>query len=182
MKCTRSLLFLPFILAISGQTRAQAVPISLCSLQADPEKYLNSEVQVETLVFAGIENPHLTEGKCSFRYALGDDYQVFGERFPVKHDDDWKLLQELLGKSDCASNVRTARAKITGTIIRVPATGTTPPNEMPLELVIQSVSGVQRVPVNCTPPRSSSIVPDAAQSSLLHESGHIGTMQEAQLR
>ncbi len=152
--------FLPLFIAlmVCNDVLGQTVKTSLCALQANPDKFLNSEVQVEALVFAGIENPHLAspEGKCWFNYARGDDYQSFGKRFPVRRDSDWKLLDELLGKSDCASNIRVAKAKIRGTIIRAPATGTTPPEEMPFELVIQSVSEVARVPTKCTPPGAHS--------------------------
>lgn len=150
--------------------------MSLCSLQEKPERFLNSEVELEALIFAGVEYPRLTAGQCSFRYARGDDYQTLGDRFPVKHNAQWKLLKELLGTTSCASNVRVAKAKIKGTIIRVPATGTVPPNEMPLELVIQSVSEVERVPANCTPPASppiSQAKPNSSKSTLAHESHHV---------
>jgi hypothetical protein len=159
-------LFIALVVCIDAL--AQTAETTLCVLQTNPERFLNSEVQVEALVFAGIENPHLAnpEGKCRFNYARGDDYQSFGKRFPVKHDSDWKLLNELLGKSDCASNIRVAKAKITGTIIRAPAMGTIPPGEMPFELVIQSVSEVARVPVKCTP--RTTLYP----GTLLHERRH----------
>lgn len=151
MKLVRIIWPLYVVLILCGYSFAQTTSISLCALQQNPARFLNSKVEVEALVFAGIENPHLAHGKCSFPYALGDDYQVFGERFPVEHDEDWKLLKVLLGKSNCASNVRIAKARITGTIIRVPATGTIEPYRMPLELVVQSVSSVERVPVKCSP-------------------------------
>jgi hypothetical protein len=138
-------------LLICNNLWAQTARISLCALQKNPERFLNSKVEVEALVFAGLENAHLTEGKCWFRYATGDDYQEFGKRFPIKDDDHWKLLQQVLSKTECASNVRVAKAKIKGTVTRVPATGTIPENEMPMELVIQSVSEVSRVPIKCTP-------------------------------
>jgi hypothetical protein len=133
-------------------------------------------VQVQAMIIAGIENPHLTEGKCWFRFVRGDDYQDLGDRFPATQNEQWMLLLKLLRVSECASNIRVARAKIKGTIIRVPATGTIPPNEMPLELVIQSVSEVERVPVNCTPPASlpnSSAMPSFSQNTLVHESSHV---------
>ena len=153
MKLTHFLWPLFIALVLCNDALAQTAETPLCALQTNPEGFLNSTVQVEALVFAGIENPHLAnpEGKCWFNYAMGSDYQSFGKRFPVKHDSEWKLLNELLGKSDCASNIRVAKAKIRGTIIRVPATGTIPPEKMPFELVIQSVSEVTRAPVKCTP-------------------------------
>jgi hypothetical protein len=147
-------LLLSMIFGFCSSSWAQAADISLCSLQDHPEKFLDSKVEVDALVFAGVEYPRITAGKCSFRFARGDDYQTFGERFPVNDDDQWKLPKQLLNATECASNVRVVKAKIKGTIIRVPATGTVPPNEMPLELVIQSVSEVKRVPVHCTPPAS----------------------------
>jgi len=145
-----------FIVAtICNGAFAQTARISLCALQRNPEKFLNSKIEVKALVFAGLENSFLRAGKCSFRYAAGDDYQDFGSRFPVKNDEEWKLLNELLHTTNCASNVRAAKAKISGTVIRFPATGTIRPDEMPLELVIQSVSDVERVPVKCRPKAGS---------------------------
>ena len=177
MRFIRLLSLLFVALAVSTDALAKTIRVSLCTLQSNAEKFLNSEVQVEALVFAGFENSHLTntDAKCFFN-AMGDDYQVFGKRFPVKHDSAWKLLNELLGKTDCASNIRVAKAKITGTIIRVPATGTIPPQEMPLELVIQSVSEVARVPVNCAPPAfppRSRTEPSSSKGTLAHEVGHV---------
>jgi hypothetical protein len=58
-------------------------------------------------------------------------------------------MKRILGSPQCASNIRVARAKIVGTIIRAPATGTTSANDMPMELVIQSVSGVSEVSIDC---------------------------------
>jgi hypothetical protein len=124
---------------------------SLRSLQASPEKLLNLKIEVPASIFAGVEYPRITDEKCSFRFAYGNDYQTFGDRFPIKDDDQWKLLKEVLRTTDCASNVRVAEATITGTVARVPATGTIPQKEMPFELVIQSASHVLRVPVKCTP-------------------------------
>jgi hypothetical protein len=175
VKLNRFLVLSCTLIGLCNCSWAGTVHVSLCSLQEKPERFLNSEVElVEALIFAGGEYPRITAGQCSFRYAYGDDYQTLGDRFPVKHNGEWKLLKELLGTTGCASNVRVAKAKIKGTIIRVPATGTVPSNEMPLELVIQSVSEVERVPVDCTPPASPpSSQAKPASSTLAHESGHI---------
>lgn len=139
------------ILGMYSSSWARTQRTSLCSLQDSPEKFLNSKVEVEASVFAGVEYPRITDGECSFRFAYGDDYQTFGGRFPATRNDQWKLLKKLLSETECASNVRVAKAKIQGTVVRVPATGTVPPKEMPFELIIQSVSDVSRVPVKCTP-------------------------------
>jgi len=155
------------VLTMCSSLWAQAQHVSLCSLQQNPVEFLNSKVEVEALLFAGVEYPRLKEGQCSFRYANGDDYQTFGKRFPVNNDQEWKLLKKVLSSSECASNVRVAKAKIVGTVIRTPATGTIPQDEMPFELVIQSVSGVSRVPMKCSP--RSTLPPD----TLLHEGLHV---------
>jgi hypothetical protein len=127
--------------------------VSVCSLQENAEKFLNATIEVRALIFGGIEYPRIEEGKCSFRFAGGDDYQTFGDRFRVKHNAQWDLMKKLLGTTNCASNLRVVRAKIRGTVVRVPAAGTIPENEMPMELVIQSVSEVSIVPIRCTPAR-----------------------------
>ncbi len=166
MKFDRYVLLLFITFGTCNSSWAQAARVSLCSLQKNPGRFLNSKVEVEALVYAGVEYPRIAAGGCLFRFACGDDYQTFGDRFPVINNEQWRMLRKLLGVSECASNVRVARAKITGTVIRVPATGTRSPDEMPLELVIQSVSEVSHVPIKCTPPEVRS--KDAA----VHESGH----------
>jgi hypothetical protein len=148
------------------QAQESARVVSLCLLQDHPEKFLDSTVEVEGLVFAGVEYPRITSDKCSLRFAFGDDYQTLGERFSVRFDEQWTQMKKLLTTTECASNVRAAKARIRGTIIRVPATGNTLQNEMPFELVIQSVSRVEHVPINCTPPNAH------VTSAPVHESGH----------
>jgi hypothetical protein len=145
---------------------ARTQRVSLCSLQDHPEKFLNLQVEIQASIFAGVEYPRISDGNCSFRFAYGDDHQTFGDRFPVKHDNQWMSLKKILSATQCASNVRVAKATIKGTIIRVPATGTIPQAEMPLQLVVQSVSDVSRVPIKCTPGGAN--VPQG----VVHESGH----------
>jgi hypothetical protein len=89
--------------------------------------------------------------RCKFLFAFGDDYQTFGNRFPATKNAQWKRMRQILSKTECANNVRVVKATFQGTVIRTPATGTIPPDEMGLELVIQSVSDVQPVPVKCRP-------------------------------
>jgi hypothetical protein len=60
-------------------------------------------------------------------------------------------MREILGRTNCANNARAVRAKITGKVVRIPATGTIPPNEMGLELVIEAVADVSRVLIKCKP-------------------------------
>jgi hypothetical protein len=153
MRFLSFLFFAPSLFGVfaGAQTENSVQSVSLCSVQEHPERFLNFKVEVDGLVFAGVEYPRITAGNCSFRFANGDDYQTFGERFPVHHDEQWTLLKKILGATECASNVRVAKARIRGTVIRVPATGAIPENEMPFELVIQSVSEVEHVQTNCTP-------------------------------
>jgi hypothetical protein len=150
MICKHLLLSL-IIFSMHSPLWARTQRPSLCSLQGSPEKFLNLRVEVQVSIFAGVEYPRIADEQCSFRFAYGDDYQTFGDRFPIKDDDQWKLPKELLSKTECASNVRVAKATITGTLVRVPATGTIPQEEMPFELIIQSASDGLRVPVKCTP-------------------------------
>jgi hypothetical protein len=164
MTINRAALFLLMTLFICTILRAQTQGLSLCSLEQHPERFLNSQVEVQGLIFSGVEYPRIRDGQCSFRFARGDDYQTFGHRFPITENEQWKSMRKLLATTECASNVRVVKAKMVGTVIRVPATGTVPPREMPLELVIQSVSDVTRVPVNCT----SSPSPPA----VAHENAH----------
>ena len=130
--------------------------VSFCTMQKNPESFLHTKVEVRAIIFMGFEMGYIKDEKCLFHFAFGDDYQTFGDRFPVKHDAQWDLMKKLLGTTECASNVRVAKATIKGIVIRVPATGTIPPDEMPLELVIQSVSKVVHVPIRCTPSRAHS--------------------------
>ena len=161
MSFLRFLLLPTLIFGVSCNLWAKTRHISVCTLQENPEKFLNSKVEVEALIFEGVHSPRITQGKCAFRFAGGDDYQTFGNRFPVKNDDQWKLMKKILSTTECASNVRVAKARIRGTVIRVPATWGIPENEMPFELVIQSVSGVTRVPIKCPP--SAGIPPPGAK-------------------
>jgi hypothetical protein len=117
------------------------------------------------LIIEGGEYGVIRDGKCLFSIARGDDHQTFGNRFPVKHDSQWDLMEKLLATTRCANNVRVVRARIRGTVIRKPTTGTIPEDEMPPELVIQSVSEVSQVPVKCRPRKGSSpeVFPGAAQ-------------------
>ena len=123
--------------------------LSVCSLQEQGEKFLYAAVEIDATIFAGNEYPRIRDANCSFRFARGDDYQSFGKRFEAKQDRQWRLMKRILGIPQCASNIRVARARIVGTIIRAPATGTISADAMPLELVIQSVSGVSKVSIDC---------------------------------
>ncbi len=145
------------IFSFCGIVQAQTERTSVCALQENAEKFLNSSVEVKGLIFAGVEYPRINNESCSFRFARGDDYQTFGGRFPIRRNAQWKLLEKLLGTTECASNVRVVSARIQGTVTRVPATGTIPADEMPLELVIQSVSEVSPVPIKCTPKNDSAL-------------------------
>ena len=144
--------------------------VSLCSIQSDPESFLHAHVEVRASIFVGAAHfGQLKEGKCSFLAAFGDDYQTLGRRFRVKHDSQWALMWKLLRTptpSNCSVNARIAKANIKGVVERVPATGTVPEDEMGLEIVIQSVSGVEPVSIKCTPPNAHS------SDTLVHEADH----------
>lgn len=120
----KQLLLLPIMFCgmCHGLWAQELQRVMLSSLQENPRKFLNVKVEVTALIFEGVEYPRLREGKCSFRFANGDDYQAFGDRFLVRDDDQWKSMKQVLGTTECASNVRVAKAKIVGTVIRVPAT------------------------------------------------------------
>lgn len=169
MSVRRFLLLLAAILGacLSLQAEGNTPRVSLCSIQENPEGFLHVRIDLQAQIFVGNEIGQIKEGKCSFRFAVGDDYQTFGHRFRVKHDAQWALMMKLLGAPlDCRMNARIIKARIRGTVIRVPATGTIPENEMPLEIVIQSVAEVEHVPIKCSTSDAHST------DTLLHESGH----------
>lgn len=118
----------------------------------------------------------LQDDKCSFLFAFGDDYQALGRRFRVKHDRQWDLMWKLLRTSpanNCSVNARIVRATIKGIVERIPATGTIPEDEMGLQIVILSVSGVEPVPIKCTSPSAHS------SETGLHEAGHSNSAETA---
>jgi hypothetical protein len=47
--------------------------VSICSLQENPGQFLNAKIEVRAFIYAGVEYPRLWEGKCSFRFARGND-------------------------------------------------------------------------------------------------------------
>lgn len=156
------------ILGVLCSLRAEqpVQPVSVCSLRDNAKKLLDTQIEVRALIFEGfLEAAFIKDGKCLFPFDGGDNYVAFGDRFPVKHDSQWDLMEKLLATTRCANNVRVVRARIRGTVIRKPATGTIPQNEMPPELVIQSVSEVSQVPVKCRPRGGSSpqVFPGTAQ-------------------
>ncbi len=139
-----------FSLAIgyaSGQTS-----VTTCELQENASNYLNARVDVRSMIIAGSGHFAFIHGEhCQFRIATGDDYQQFGKQYPATKNAQWKRMEQALSITRCGSNVRAVKAMFQGTVIRVPATGTIPPDEMGVELVIQSVSDVQSVPIKCRP-------------------------------
>jgi hypothetical protein len=127
--------------------------VSLCALHQDPQRFLNTDVEVSALILIGGHNGSLKEGECLFNFAFGDDYQTFGDRFTVKHDAQWNLMKKVLSKPVCSSiNNRVVKGRIKGTVVRTPATGTIPEDEMPAELVIREVAEIERVPLKCPNP------------------------------
>jgi len=130
---------------------ADSRSVSVCTLQRNSQKLLGVEVEVSGILHVGDGHfGSIEDVKCRFRFAWGDDSQTFAAHYPIEHDTQWDLMKEALSKPACAHlNTRLVKGKFRGTLVRVPSTGTIPPNEMPIELVIQSVSEVDRVPVQC---------------------------------
>jgi hypothetical protein len=135
--------------------------VSVCSIQNNPESFLHAHVEVHASIFIGARS-QLEDGKCSFLFAFGDDYQTLGHRFRVKHDAHWALMWKLLRTPpppNCSVNARIVRANIKGIVEREPATGTIPEDEMRLEVIILSVSEVVHVPLNCAPSNAHDDLP-----------------------
>jgi len=104
---------------------ARTQSASVCAPEENSQKFLNAKVEVRALIVEGFEHVALIkDGRCSFLFAGGDDYQTFGRRFHVKHNAQWRLMEEILAGTNCGTNIRVVRARIRGTVIRIPATGT----------------------------------------------------------
>lgn len=137
------------VLAQSSLGSRQAAQVTICSLEDSGPTLLNSTVEFQTIIVLGSEYPLLREGDCTFRFAFGDDYQTYGDRFPAKRNAQWRLMRKIFRTPICAPTARAVKGKWRGTVTREPATGTIPPDEMPIEVVIQSVSGVQNAIKRC---------------------------------
>jgi hypothetical protein len=142
--------FVIVLCTVSTHASGKAHAATICSLASQPEKFLGIEVETSAVLVAGTEYSSIVDGNCSFRFARGDDYQTFGDLYPIEHDTQWDLMLDAVAKAPCEHlSKRLVKAKFRGHVIRVPATGTIPQDQMPLELVIQSVSEVERLPVQC---------------------------------
>ena len=121
-------------------TSAQS--ISVCTLQENGARFLNMTIEVHGWLIEGGEYPLIHNRKCSFRYAYASN-PMFGGRYPVTHDVQWVQMRHFLSKPNCPpSNIRMVSAKVTGIVVRMPATGKITENEMPLELIVQAASEV----------------------------------------
>jgi hypothetical protein len=138
-----------FVLSPSAFPQGHARPVTICSLGEDGAKLLNSSVEFQTTIVLGSGYPLLREGDCVFGFAFGDDYQTFGDRFPARQNAQWRLMRKIFATPTCAPHARAVKGKFRGTVIRTPPTGTIPPDEMPLEVVIQSVSRVENAIKRC---------------------------------
>ena len=155
MSCKRLLLLSIVVLSTMNAigSRPSLQRVSLCSIQENPDLLLNTTVEVKALMVRGFEISALHNGRCRIRYAFGDDYQTFGNRFRVKRNGQWDLMRTLLNApNNCSVDAGRIHARIRGTVIRILATGIIPDNEMPVELVIQSVAEVEPVPIDCASP------------------------------
>ena len=141
-----------FMLSIAMGYASGQSSVTTCELQENATNYLNALVEVRSMIILDSGHFAFIHGeRCKFLFAFGDDYQTFGNQFPATKNAQWKRMRQILSKTECANNVRVVKATFQGTVIRIPATGTIPPDEMGLELVIQSVSDVEPVPVKCRP-------------------------------
>jgi hypothetical protein len=128
--------------------------VSICDIQKNPESFLHTKVEIlNTLRLNNTEHNLLHEGSCVLNFAFGDDYQTFGDRYSAKKNAQWRLMRSLLinsnNKNDCPFFVRAIKARFRGVVERVPATGTIPPDEMPVEIIFRSVSHVEAIPIHC---------------------------------
>jgi len=126
-----------------------AQQVTICSLEKHGAQLLNSSVEFQTTVVLGWEHPLLREGDCVFGIAFGDDYQTFGDRSPANRNSQWRLMRRIFATPTCAPHVRAVKGTFRGTVIRTPPPRGISPDEMPLEVVIQSVSGVENAVKRC---------------------------------
>ena len=140
--------------ALNG-TRAEGAvkKVTVCDLEKNPDSFLHANVEFSATLRAGSKYSRISDGACSFFFAFGDDYQTYGNRFSAKKNAQWRLMRSLLinsnNKNDCPFFVRAIKARFRGVVERVPATGTIPPDEMPVEIIFRSVSNVENVPIHC---------------------------------
>ena len=154
MKCTRLLLLLviSFVLHRTAQAKQTLTHVSVCTVQINPKSLLGKKIEFSGPIVIGPEIGFIRDGDCRFRFVFGDDYQDFGKRYKPKMDAQWALMRKAFRTPNtCNVRSRFVKATIRGTVDRVPATGTIPKNEMPLQIVIQSVSNVERIDIKCTP-------------------------------
>lgn len=155
MKTASFFLFTTLFIGVIDGSRAEAAvkQVSVCVLEENAESLLHSKVELQVDVRLGSEHPLLYDGGCSFRFAFGDDYQTYGNRFSAKKNAEWRLMRSLLinsdNKNDCPFFVRAIKARFRGVVEREPATGTIPPDEMPFEIIFRSVFHVETIPIHC---------------------------------
>jgi hypothetical protein len=97
MRLSRVAIILACIISlhIGSALGQKASAVSLCLLQKNPETFFHSTVEVDAVIFVGMESGQLLDGKCSFRFAFWDDHQAFGDRFHVDHDVLWDRMMSL---------------------------------------------------------------------------------------
>jgi hypothetical protein len=130
---------------------AQPKTVSVCALARDSQMSIGHEVEVSAILHVGDGHyAMIQDARCSFRFATGDDYQTFGNTYPVERDTQWELMKEALARPACSHlNTRLVKGRFKGKVIRVPRSGTIPQNEMPVELVIQAAADIAKVDVQC---------------------------------
>ncbi len=153
--------------------------VSLCSIQQTPQSYLHTIVEVRASIFIGGAS-QLEEGKCSFLFAFGDDYQTLGRRFRVKHNRQWAQMQKLLRTPPRATvpSMRELSEQLSrawwNAFLRL---ALFPRAEMGLHVVILSVSGVRPVPIKCDPPNVhflDPVSPQGGRANLREHADEVG--------
>lgn len=144
------------VLIVCIPASANPRKLTICDLNSDWEHLLNKQLEIRGTIFISGEIGVITDQHCSFRFAFGDDYQTFGSRFRVKRDSQWILMRRMLTTqptcldgSIVKGQLRIVTARMRGTLIRSPRTGTIRQDEMPPEFVIRRVYEVRQPSIAC---------------------------------
>ena len=146
--------FLVVVAMLLIEVRAYSEPrtVTICALEQNWEHRLNQQLEIRGNIEVGGEHGLITDQGCRFLFAFGSDYQTFGNRYRATTDREWAVMWSVLHTRldpPCNFHVRVAKARMRGTLIRVPRTGTIPQDEMPPEFVIRRVYEVTEVPILC---------------------------------
>jgi hypothetical protein len=130
------------------------IKTSVCAIRQNQQDYIHKRVQVTALLRIAFEDQDVHEGECALTIAWGNDYQRFGNQFPVRNDRAWNLLRALIGgaywqacKPGAFKNL--VSAKLTGTIEPVHVSGEKPDDPVEVQLIIQEAAHVKVRKANC---------------------------------